>query len=838
MNRPLGAQIKLKWECVSNLVEGEFFLAELTISNLSDAILPATGWALYFNTCRMIKPETVTGGLIAGQVSGDLFCLFPGADFAEMAPNTSRVIRFKSALWVISETDAPLGFYIVYNHGAPDEYAEVIGDPEIVPFARTEQCKRVALDNVPSMTPTLRFDENAGLSLLPVSEVARITPTPVESSFTDGCYVISADTLIVHGRGLENEAAFLQAALRDVSGCVLQRAASGLGITLQIGSVTVPDTGAPDEAYLLEIGVHGIVITGATAHGVANGIQSLRQLLPLEAYRNVMPLLAVPHGRVLDAPRFAYRGMMLDVVRHFSSKETVLRLLDCMALYKLNKFHFHVTDDEGWRVEIQSLPELTEFGAKRGFSVDEAECLCPSFGSGAMVTDSGGSGFYNRAEFIEILKFATQRHIEIIPEFNVPGHSRAAIKSMEIRYKHLMGQGRQVAAEQYLLTDFKDQSIYESVQLWHDNVICIAKESCYRFIETVLLEVQSMYEEAGAPLTTIHTGGDEVPHGAWEKSPLCQAFMKKQGMESIGQLQDYFLGRYRDILKKFGLVVGGWEEIALSRVPESVPAKFVPNPLFVDANFQPYVWNNAWGRGQEDFAYQLANAGYKVVLCNATNLYFDLGYAKDPKEPGYYWGGFIETRAAFEFCPLDIYTTATVDVLGNPVKPEVLAKMQRLTPTGSANVLGIQGQLWGENARSRERVEYLIMPRLLGLAERAWANEPGWTAITDKPTRDAKMAGDWNQFANRLGQRELPRLDGFLNGYGYRIPLPGIKIDDGKFHANLSAPGLAMRYTLDGQEPTTASALYCGPVPVASGVVKVAAFSTTGRKGRTAELTC
>ncbi|MGL4995410.1 MAG: family 20 glycosylhydrolase, partial [Deefgea sp.] len=346
----------------------------------------------------------------------------------------------------------------------------------------------------------------------------------------------------------------------------LQRAAARpagrQAIVLQLGAVSVMDTLAQNEAYSLDITADTITITGASAHGVFNALQSLRQLFPIAAFLNPQSTLAVPCGKVVDAPRFAYRGMHLDVGRNFSSKESVLRLLDCMALYKLNQFHFHVTDDEGWRLEIPSLPELTEIGSKRGFTQNEHHNLVPCFGSGGDVSNAAGTGFYTREDFIEILKFATARHIEVVPEIDVPGHARAAIKAMNMRYSRLMQTGNETEAKQYLLCDFDDASEYESVQLWHDNVICIGQESCYNFIETVLHDIQAMYQAAGAPFTTMHTGGDEVPHGAWEKSPICQAFMKEQGMTTILELQNYFLARYRDLLKKYGLVFGGWEEIA------------------------------------------------------------------------------------------------------------------------------------------------------------------------------------------------------------------------------------------------------------------------------------
>jgi hexosaminidase len=413
----------------------------------------------------------------------------------------------------------------------------------------------------------------------------------------------------------------------------------------------------------------------------------------------------------------------------------------------------------------------------------------------------------------------------------VPGHARAAIKAMEARYYRLKGQGKLKEAEEFLLTDFDDKSVYESVQLWHDNVICIAKESCYRFIDTVVSELVSLYREAGAPLLVMHTGGDEIPDGAWEGSPICQAFMKERGMNSIQELLNYFLGRFRDILKKHDLVVAGWEEIALAKEKVGDKTVIKPNPEFVNANFRPYVWNNVWGWGQEDFAYRLANAGYQVVLCNVTNLYFDLAYEKDPSEPGYYWGGFLTTRKPFDFVPLDIYANATVNGWGQPLDAESVAGMARLTPEGRKNIIGIQGQIWGENARSKERVEHYFAPRALSFAERAWAKDPEWTEIADPEKRKARMDADWNVFANRLAQRDLVRLDGLDGGYGYRVPVPGARIENGRLHANISLPGFSVRYTLDGSEPTIESPPYREPVE-AKGTVKLAAFTSTGRRGR------
>jgi hexosaminidase len=360
------------------------------------------------------------------------------------------------------------------------------------------------------------------------------------------------------------------------------------------------------------------------------------------------------------------------------------------------------------------------------------------------------------------------------------------------------------------------------VQLWRDNVICIALPSVDRFIDTVVAHVAALYRKAGVPLRTIHTGGDEVPLGAWEGSPRCQALMRERGWTRIGQLQADFVDRCRAILSHHGLAFAGWEETAL---------------VYEDGGpgFQVYAWNNAWGSGKEDVAYRLANAGYDVVLANAANLYFDLAYAKDPQEPGYYWAGFVETRHAFGFCPLDMIVSAATDPMGQAVPAGRLAAMTRLSPEGRRRIVGLQGQLWGENTRTRDRIEYLAAPRLVALAERAWAPDPGWCAIADADTRARAMDDAWNEFANRLGQRELARLDRAPLAYGYRLPPPGAVADGRTVHANVALPGLALHYTLDGSEPDAASPRYTGPVEAGQGaaVFKVATFDTRGRKSAT-----
>jgi len=814
------APIALHWACLSNFEHDNAFSARLTLTNNSgEAIAP--GWAIFFNTCRKTIAGSVAAPFAIDHVNGDLFRL-SAAGSQEWPAGATLTVDYQAQFWAISITDAPLGFYIVSSTGA----AVDLGDPVIAPFDAPRNRHRGPGDQAPAQDAAWRYADNARTPLLPPAQVGRLTPQPVSARFDGGNARLLRRTSIVFSQGLGAEAALLRSLLDGLPDS-LPDAAQGEGYVSRIvldGGLSdsrLTSGAAPQEAYRLDIAADGICIRGGGAHGVFNGIQSLRQLLEGAS---------VPLGRVEDAPRFAYRGMMLDVARHFASKETVFRLLDCMALYKLNRFHFHLTDDEGWRFAVPALPELTAIGARRGVGAD---CLPPSFGSGAAIADSAGTGFYGAADFIEILRYAHALHIEVIPEFNVPGHARAAIVAMRARHDRLLAAGDQAGAVEYLLDDASDRSVYESVQLWRDNVICIALPSVDRFFDTVVTALADLYAQAGVPLRSVHTGGDEVPVGAWLHSPICQARMAEKGWTSLAQLRGDFVARCHAILARHGIAYAGWEETAL----EHTDGKLRPSERFARSNFQVYAWNNAWGWGQEDIAYQLANAGYQVVMANAASLYFDLAYAKDGAEPGYYWAGFVGTRDAFTFCPLDSGATAGTEPMGGAVAPALLGSMRKLDPAGAARITGLQGQLWGENANSRERIEYLAAPRLIALAERAWAPDPQWETIVSAARANAVHSA-WVEFANRLGQRVLPRLDAAL-AFGYRLAPPGVirqpVAGSTTVLANAALPGLALHYTIDGSEPNAGSPRYTQPLarPPGAMVFKIAAFDTLGRKSRT-----
>jgi len=833
------AGIAVRFEVLSNAIASQpRYRSAFTLTNHRSDTLHDSGWAMYFNqTNRHIVEGSIRGKVQLSQLSGDFYEMKPAAGF-KLSPEESTTITFEGSDWMIKEVDAPAGLYFNFSSKGEEDHLKRVADYTIVPFSKPEQYNRFTIDKVPVPTPESCFKQNEKLKKLGMNELPPLLPSPVKVTRQKGNVELNPSFEIHYQKGLEAEARFLQSDLKEVMGVELKLSEgaqnSSNSITLKLGNTFV--NGTSEEAYQLSLSAKGgIEIKGTDTAGIFYGIQSLRALLPVRVYHKNQAAIALNALQIQDAPRFHYRGFHLDVARNFHKKEAVLKLMDLMAFYKLNKFHFHMSDDEGWRLEIEDLPELTAFGSRRGHTLTETSFLHPSYGSGPFpdAADNHGSGYYSKNDFIEILKYATARHIEVITEIESPGHARAAIKSMLARYRRLMKEGNEEAAKMYLLNDLNDQSDYRSVQDYDDNVLCPCQESTYRFLETVVDNIRKMYAEAGASLTTIHMGGDEVPGGVWEKSPACEKLIRENPtVKSAADIPYYFLRRFNDLLLQRKLKTGGWEEVAMKK-DSKAPKGWIPNPEFTSKKLQAYVWQNLWGN--QDLANKLANAGYNVVLCNVTNFYFDLAYNKDPKEPGFYWGGFVNTRKAFEFIPFDALKSTKEDPLGVKFSNEDYKDMVRLKPTARQNILGLQGELWSETVKGQDMMEYYLLPKLLGLAERAWGQQPSWAKIENEPERTAAIDTDWNAFANALGQRELPRLDDLFGGFNYRIPPPGAIVEKGQLRANIAFPGLRIRFTTDGSEPTATSPEYTGPVEI-KGVAKLAAFDSRGTRSRISEV--
>ncbi|MEJ7643663.1 MAG: family 20 glycosylhydrolase [Chryseolinea sp.] len=833
-------KIAVHWRIVTNFTDQQdAFEAEFTITNGSDLTLTNSNWGLFFNMAPrpLISPKNPQPASLH-HINGDWYRLQPEKEFL-LEPGKSVKIAYRGTEAVIKDTDRPLGLYFVFY----DDEQKESGITEVIDFtwsafATKDQINRTPGDEEPIPTPEWTYKNNLSLKQISVPE-ASIYPTPVKMQIGIGACTLSSEMSIFHTPDLEKEAAYLGSSLRELTGTPFKTVTSRperKSITLRLDKIRV--AGIASEAYQMEVTPRGITITGSDAAGVFYGIQSLRSLIPLEVFKSPSPSFSIPCVTVEDAPRFAFRGLHLDVSRNFQTKETILKLLDLLSFYKINRFLFYTTEDEGFRVEIKDLPELTEVGAQREHTYGkEAPVLHPAYGSGPFAEQEGkyGNGYYSRVDFIEILKYASDRHIKVIPELNFPAHARAAIKAMEARYERLMKAGKELEANEYRLIDPDDKSQYLSAQGYSDNVVCVARESAFRFYEKVVDEMAQMYTDAGLTMDEFHTGGDEVPEGAWTKSPMALKLMKEHPeIKHIQNLQSYFFRQLNKRLKPKNLKLHGWEEVFMTKTNDG----WQPNAEFTNAGAIPYIWNNLFDH--PDLGYRLANAGYDVVLCNVSNFYFDLAYSKDPQEPGLYWAGFVDVRNAFTFAPYDMYKTTNKNSMGQRLDLEDPhggatsnnIVVERLKPEARKHILGVEAQVWSETIKGRDMLEYYTLPKLIGFAESAWTKERVWENIENKNERDAEIQQGWNAFANSLAAEELPRLSYMNKGYNYRVPPPGAIIVNGELKANTEYPGLIIRYTLDGSEPDESSQPYDGLVSVAS-IVKLKCFDSAGKFSRT-----
>ncbi|RYZ51710.1 MAG: beta-N-acetylhexosaminidase, partial [Chitinophagaceae bacterium] len=377
----------------------------------------------------------------------------------------------------------------------------------------------------------------AGIFLLSVAcfgQEPTIIPKPVQLERGEGHFTIDKGTSLIFPQGnkdLQAAAAYLTAAIHTVSGIRLsQQAKGGKRISLRLAKTA----GIGEEGYLLQVAPSAITITANTKAGIFYGIQTLLQTLP--AIRTNAPLL-VPIMRVKDYPRFAWRGMHLDVSRHFFSPELVKQYIDLMAAYKMNTFHWHLSDDQGWRIEIKNYPKLTSVGAWRVDQNDKVWGDRPQAKEGEKPTYGG---YYTQEQIKEIVRYAAARSITIVPELDVPGHSAAAIAA----YPALSCAQK----SQLPMTGGNYTGVSSN--------LCPGNDSVYTFLQTVYSELMSLF-----PSPYIHVGGDEVDKTAWKGCPKCQARMKKERLKNEEELQSYFIRRMEKIINAKERKMIGWDEI-------------------------------------------------------------------------------------------------------------------------------------------------------------------------------------------------------------------------------------------------------------------------------------
>lgn len=391
------------------------------------------------------------------------------------------------------------------------------------------------------------------------------------------------------------------------------------------------DSGYCDEGYTLEVVTPNIICKASTPAGIFYATQSLMQL--------VKPDNTIPNLTINDKPKYAWRGFMLDESRHFMGKETVKQYLDLMARLKMNRFHWHLTDEPGWRIEIKRYPRLTEIGAQGNWSDSHAP-----------------ASFYTQEEIREIVEYARQRNIMVIPEIDMPGHATAATKA----YPELSGGGE---------------------GRWQGFTFNPAKESTYEFIDNVLAEIAELF-----PAPYLHIGADEVHFGnqSWFTDPEIQQFIKENELTNEVGLEHYFVRRVCETVHRKGKKMIGWDEV--------IRAGVTPDKAVV-------MW---WRHDKPEVLTEALSAGFDVVLCPRIPCYFDF-VQHDTHKTGRRWAGqFNRLETVYSF-------------------PQQVGK---LTGSHTSHILGMQANVWTERVADKKRLDFLVFPRLMAIAESAWS-DPG-----------------------------------------------------------------------------------------------------------------
>ncbi|MDO5977366.1 beta-N-acetylhexosaminidase [Flavivirga spongiicola] len=512
----------------------------------------------------------------------------------------------------------------------------------------------------------------------------QIIPKPLKMELLTGKFLVDSNTKIVSSEVLKNEGEFLAGMLSAATGETVAFSSEGKGnIELKLD-----DTIENEEGYVLDVAFNKIEISGKTAQGVFYGIQTLRQLMPasMETGDGTLKELTIPAVAIKDNPRYKYRGMHLDVARHFFPVDFIKKYIDLIAMHKMNTFHWHLTEDQGWRIEIKKYPKLTEVGAWRNGTI-----IGHHPGTGNDQKKYGG--FYTQEDIKEIVAYATEKHVTVIPEIELPGHGSAAIAG----YPNLscFPDEKTTVHNDMMSEASKEAQANGTVKIVQEtwgvfpDVFCAGKEETFAFLQDVLDEVIPLF-----PASYIHIGGDECPKDNWKKCPSCQARIKAEGLKDEHHLQSYFITRIEKYLNSKGKNIIGWDEI-------------------LEGGLAPNASVMSW-RGTEG-GIEAAKQKHDVVMTPGHSCYFDhyqvLKADKD-KEP-LAIGGELPVEKVYAY---------------EPTPEELTVEEQKY-------ILGAQGNVWSEYMETTDYVEYMILPRMTALSEVVWSS---------------KESRDWENFKNRL----------------------------------------------------------------------------------------
>ena len=564
-SRQAQAPLSLHWELLANDVEPGICEAALTVTNNTDQTLTKEGWILGFGLMSLHPLYAEGDELCETEVQASYHTIAPTEAFTPLAAGESRTYKLRYKGSAVRQSSHPEGFFLVRGNEQP------VSIPcTFAPYTRKEQMTRgietwlktpyadgeymyeyiVRLQN---NTSSIKDDAEYDSYIMEPNIAAQIFPLPKVFSHSDGYY---HPALALLPRVIEK------------------------------------DEEMSPESYHVEVTNDTIWIMYGDDAGLFYANLTLTQL-------SEDTTMEIIH----DVPDLHHRAMMLDISRNFYPADSICRVIDVMASLKLNVLHLHLADDEGWRIEIPALPQLTQNGSSRGYTIDETDCLYPAYCGGWDKNDksSTANGYLSREDYIRILRYAGERHIRVIPEIDMPGHMRAIKKAMG-----------------GVLTDsVLEQRQYLSAQNYTDNVIAVTRPEALPTMRTIIEAFVDMHQKAGCPLTVFNIGGDEVPKGALTREE-----------------HQTFIDGVLEILREYNLQPAGWEEMTHFCKPETKAIC--------------YSWHNGYQKAQ-----QMADEGYPVVLATANHLYFDFAYCHQHEEKGLNWGGYTDEFDAFDWQPLE-----------------------------------------------------------------------------------------------------------------------------------------------------------------------------------------
>ena len=507
----------------------------------------------------------------------------------------------------------------------------------------------------------------------------QVVPMPLEiTAASQGSFLLKSGETICYTAGndkMKKNAEFLAAFIKEQTGIALKVAEGDgeEGIVLRLGL----EAGSP-EAYRLKVDERKVEISAPSEAGVFYGIQTLRKSVSVHEGAGAVELPAV---EINDSPRFSYRGMMLDVGRHMFSMDEIKTYIDMLALHNINRFHWHLSEDQGWRIEIKKYPKLTEIGSKRSETVigrNSGEYDGKPYG-----------GFYTQEQAREIVAYAAERYITVIPEIDLPGHMQAALAA----YPELGCTG----------------GPYEVWRMWgiSDNVLCAGNDQTIQFIKDVLAEIIDIF-----PSEYIHVGGDECPKVKWETCPKCQARIKALGIKGDSKhskeeyLQSYVIQEAEKFLTENGRSMIGWDEI-------------------LEGGLAPNATVMSW-RGEAG-GIEAARQQHNVIMTPNTYLYFDYYQAKDTDSEPLAIGGYLPMERVYSYEPMP----------------------SALSPEEQKFITGVQANLWTEYIPTMAQAQYMVLPRMAALCETQWSapekkqDYQGFLKRTARLTKIYQLKG-WN----------------------------------------------------------------------------------------------